>query len=48
MVKRATIETYCEKKISTLQKNAIGMIDYVDISSVDNTKKKIISFQRKK
>lgn len=45
MVKRAPIETYCEKKISTLQKNAIGMIDYVDISSVDNTKKKIISFQ---
>ena len=45
MVKRAPIETYCEKKISTLQKNAIGMIDYVDISSVDNIKKKIISFQ---
>lgn len=45
MVKRAPIETYCEKKISTLQKNAIGMIDYIDISSVDNIKKKIISFQ---
>ena len=45
MVKRVPIETYCEKKISTLQKNAIGMIDYIDISSVDNIKKKIISFQ---
>ena len=45
MVKRVPIETYCEKKISTLQKNDIGMIDYIDISSVDNIKKKIISFQ---
>ena len=45
MAKRVPIDTYCEKKIPTLQKTYDGMIDYVDISSVDNTEKKIISYQ---
>ena len=45
MVKRVPIDTYCEKKIPTLQKTYDGLIDYVDISSVDNAEKKIISYQ---
>ena len=45
MVTRVPIDTYCEKKISTLQKNYDGLIDYVDISSVDDTEKKIVSYQ---
>ena len=45
MAKRVPIDTYCEKKIPTLQKTYDGLIDYVDISSVDNTEKKIISYQ---
>ena len=45
MTKRVPIDTYCEKKIPTLQKAYDGLIDYVDISSVDNTEKKIISYQ---
>ena len=45
MVKRVPIGEYCEKKISTLQSCYDGLIDYVDISSVDNEKKKIVAFQ---
>lgn len=45
MAKRVPIDTYCEKKVATLQKTYDGLIDYVDISSVDNTEKKIISYQ---
>ena len=45
MGKRLPIDTYCEKKIATLQKTYDGLIDYVDISSVDNTKKRIVSVQ---
>lgn len=45
MAERVPIDTYCEKKIPTLQKTYDGLIDYVDISSVDNTEKKIISYQ---
>ena len=44
-VKRIPVDTYCEKKIPTLQKTYDGLIDYVDISSVDNAEKKIISSQ---
>ena len=45
MAKRVPIDTYCEKKIPTLQKTYDGFIDYIDISSVDNAEKKIISYQ---
>ena len=45
MAERVPIDTYCEKKIPTLQKTYDGLIDYVDISSVDNTEKKIVSYQ---
>ena len=45
MTERVPIDTYCEKKIPTLQKTHNGLIDYVDISSVDNTEKRIISYQ---
>ena len=35
-MKRVPLDKYCEKKIATLQKNYIGLIDYIDISAVDN------------
>lgn len=45
IVKRVPIDTYCEKKVPTLQKTYDGLIDYFDISSVDNAEKRIISYQ---
>ena len=45
MMKRVPLDKYCEKKIETLQKNYIGLIDYIDISAVDNEEKRIISYQ---
>ena len=45
MAKRVPLDTYCEKKIPTLQKTYVGLIDYLDISSVDNAEKRIISYQ---
>ena len=45
MAERVPIDTYCKKNIPTLQKTHNGLIDYVDISSVDNTEKRIISYQ---
>ena len=45
IVKRVPIDTYCEKKVPTLQKTYDGLIDYLDISSVDNAEKRIISYQ---
>lgn len=45
MAKRVPLGAYCEKKIPTLQKTYDGLIDYLDISSVDNAEKKIISYQ---
>ena len=44
-MKRVPLDKYCEKKIDTLQKNYIGVIDYIDISAVDNEEKRIISYQ---
>ena len=44
-MKRVPLDKYCEKKIETLQKNYIGLIDYIDISAVDNEEKRIISYQ---
>ena len=41
-MKRVPLDKYCEKKIETLQKNYIGLIDYIDISAVDNEEKRII------
>ena len=45
MVKRIPLDNVCAKKIPTLSSQYDGLIDYVDISSVDNTEKKIISYQ---
>ena len=45
MKRRVPIDTYCEKAIAILPKTYNGLIDYIDISSVDNTEKKIVSFQ---
>ena len=45
MAKRVPLDSYCEKKIPTLQNTYNGLIDYIDISSVDNAEKKIISYQ---
>ena len=45
IVKRVPIDTYCEKKVPTIQKTYDGLIDYHDISSLDNAEKRIISYQ---
>ena len=45
MAKRVPLDSYCEKKITTLQSSYNGLIDYIDISSVDNIEKRIISYQ---
>ena len=45
MTERIPIDKYCEKKISTLPSTYEGLIDYVDISSVDNIAKEIVSYQ---
>ena len=42
---RIPIDMCCEKKISTIDKDTDCLIDYVDISSVDNSEKKIVSFK---
>ena len=44
-MKRVPLDKYCENKIETLQKDYIGLIDYIDISAVDNEEKRIISYQ---
>ena len=44
-MERVPLDKYCEKKISTLQVNYNGLIDYIDISSIDNEEKKITSYQ---
>ena len=45
MGKRISLDSFCEKKIETLSVQYDGLIDYVDISSVDNTEKRIMSTQ---
>ena len=45
MTERIPIDKYCEKRISTLPSTYEGLIDYVDISSVDNIAKEIVSYQ---
>ena len=45
MVKRIPLDNVCAKKISTLSSQYDGLIDYVDISSVDNAEKRIVSTQ---
>ena len=45
MAKRVPIDIYCEKAIATLSKTYDGLIDYIDISSIDNVGKKITSLQ---
>ena len=45
MTERIPIDKYCEKKISTLPTTYEGLIDYVDISSVNNIEKEIVSYQ---
>ena len=41
MTERIPIDKYCEKRISTIPSTYEGLIDYVDISSVDNIAKEI-------
>lgn len=45
MAKRIPLDNICAKKIPTLSSHYDGLIDYVDISSVDNTEKRIVSMQ---
>ncbi len=45
MQKRIPIDVYCENRIATLPKTYDGLIDYIDISSVDNVEKRILSYQ---
>ena len=45
MTERIPIDKYCEKKISTLPPTYDGLINYIDISSVDNIEKEIVSYQ---
>lgn len=42
----AKLGEICEKKIDTINSNYAGIIDYIDISSVDNQKKTITDTQR--
>lgn len=45
MEKRIALDDVCEKKIATLSSQYDGLIDYVDISSVDNVEKRIVGMQ---
>lgn len=45
MKEQVSIGECCEKKISTLASSYRGLIDYIDISSVDNQEKRITGFQ---
>jgi len=45
MAKRIPLDNICAKKLPTLSSHYGGLIDYVDISSVDNTEKRIVSMQ---
>ncbi len=45
MVKRIPLENVCAKNVSTLTSQYDGLIDYVDISSVDNVAKRIVNTQ---
>lgn len=45
MAKRIPLDSVCEKKISTLPSQYEGKINYVDISSIENETKQIISTQ---
>ena len=45
MTKRIALDSVCAKKIPTLSSQYEGLIDYVDISSVDNAEKRILSTQ---
>ena len=45
MAKRIPLDGVCEKKIATLSSQYDGLIDYVDISSVDNVEKRIVGMQ---
>lgn len=45
MVTRIPLDNVCMKKIPTLSLQYDGLIDYIDISSVDNAQKRIASMQ---
>ena len=45
MVKRIPLDTVCAPKIPTVSPQYDGIIDYVDISAVDNTEKCIVNMQ---
>lgn len=46
MITRIPLGSICEAKIPTLNAQYNGLIDYIDISSVDNIQKKIVSKQK--
>ena len=48
MRNRIVLDELCEKKISTISSHYDGLIEYIDISSVDNFAKKIVSTQNLK
>ncbi|MBQ7964648.1 MAG: restriction endonuclease subunit S [Ruminococcus sp.] len=43
--KRVPIGQYCCERIETISKEYDGLIDYIDISSIDNVEKKIHTYQ---
>lgn len=45
MASKIPLNTVCERKITTLSPQYHGLIEYVDISSVDNIEKRIVSSQ---
>lgn len=45
MYQKVKLDELCVHKIETISSDENGLIDYFDIASVDNTKKKIISHQ---
>lgn len=45
MYQQVKLDEVCVRKIETISSDENGLIDYFDIASVDNTKKKIISHQ---
>ena len=45
MAKRIPLDNVCVKKIPTISSQYDGLIDYIDISSVDNAEKRIVSMQ---
>lgn len=45
MISRIPLDSVCDKKIETLSSSYNGIIEYIDISSIDNSEKSILSTQ---